>query len=1669
MTVTGEPVDSPTRTSYENVLLPFLSQPSIKDSELEKHYPSIDVFNTCLDMCEFRILTSDIKGRDTLFTLEPFTTVFIRVLKEPTRFFIEKNIAKNRKERKSLSFLVERGFVLRGRFRGHDVLYLNSLYFLEVDPFFDIISKTLSLMSGSPVIDLKRSVRQFTDKDLELLDIDFRDVNHSTITICLEGSDLRVLSGDTRDKSSSFFEITVERDGRYELPPPVEKILGTDGLSLDVKLEQSGIILVKGDVFQSETSSKHDLVENITEESVVALFLQQAGSRLYLRGLRRVFSLEVDKILTALCFKRVLAFKGGNSFPATTFYSLRTEIKMLARFMERYFRLFKSRNSRDREFLTILMDRGLVLQGFIRQGYRHNVVYYLNAPRIIKKYVLFDTLFRAFEYSGDSFLPANVSHSTGQFTNEQIRTIGILDTSHPKFIIRADNLQILPSFPDGYKWGKHSYFEIAISHGKFDIPVPVARVSGVEEKSLEVIERPGKGFFLLKRKKSPDQIMIDANGPVRGHGLNENDQGLASGEPVAEEKTLVVKSASVIEKQVSSSPENHIMTDAGNEKKDKTPVTPHGPVLIHGTVTVRNDGYISIPRTIRAELAITCKTSAFLSFDEQGSSLSFSLEKPAGVTIRPIAIASDYSFPVPDDWRESLHLLPGTKVVFTAVKGNGSGQAVTITSDVPNGTKNGLAVDAATYRAVKELTSNGVTALPALPAVRLDPAKTVTSSRKKIRKREGDLIIPAGRSGNKIRDCLGITSGTTHVYLKKVRDELAGYPLLQLFPSRPNGTTSTKTALSKDFRFTIPPDWCEDLSLLPGEEADIVVYRGEKNSTHAIITPATTATYQTALMYPVPPLQEKKPRERDTTIKNGKVWQSPPPTLDELKKDKKKLFARDPVINELLDSETVNQYRDYKFEVINLLDNLCQQVTDTCAANIDAVIQFYSDGAVSGKGTGVTGNINQLLGDQSNLNQAISLTLAGKAQGYQQSVVKLVGNLPDGKINKNSKKKKGKKKKDGECTVDSLSSWFTDHPAKWYEFLLFECSPNTYTCLARQWGVSRTFTRQSFHGIRYRLDKHLPPELQLNQPLPPFTEQGIIDACQLLEQQVNQTITAYLKAGKDTAPSRAFLKKVKVIEQNASEVTVYLNGFTLSEDQKVDPITTGWKSLKERSKAIATYILHEKNAEYKYHSALRAILSLAATDINHYPLAVTLQGLGVEEMTPERCLVKPFKSEKRTNNSSNHYYRNKSKLQPVDLIMGSNSVIYRPGKGLVLTALFNQYGVIEMQVPRFSGDRKPLVFYLPATPAMLQVIERGARVQMIRLHPPSGSSRKVKVDVVFYGPPWAFASTKHLELENFCPKCFTKLPPRSTCSRCKVLVVPAKLPEDTHLGIDLNRVGEYMVAFSTGDPLSAESQLSLLTLDTCKHYYNAKKELSVQQKALANREKRLAGVLSMLLTAITPDQLKELLSLTASGMFIRPFKDFIKHLGITGKKRESLTGLGYNILEINKQISLLHARIKNLRKALHELTTREIAIQLLLTGATTLACENLEGMDATGKKTPVAIATLNMPDEPAVIAHAIRNINALHRALGIPLEVIISPQNARGTSSTHAGCGGKLDRSPANWDMAKCKKCGQTVNTHISAALNVKFRSSGKPLVPVPVPPSSPSLPPTPPVPPPVP
>ena len=53
----------------------------------------------------------------------------------------------------------------------------------------------------------------------------------------------------------------------------------------------------------------------------------------------------------------------------------------------------------------------------------------------------------------------------------------------------------------------------------------------------------------------------------------------------------------------------------------------------------------------------------------------------------------------------------------------------------------------------------------------------------------------------------------------------------------------------------------------------------------------------------------------------------------------------------------------------------------------------------------------------------------------------------------------------------------------------------------------------------------------------------------------------------------------------------------------------------------------------------------------------------------------------------------------------------------------------------------------------------------------------------------------------------------------------------------------------------------------------------------------------------------------------------------------------------------------------------------------------------------------------------------------------IIPVDARHTSQKHHGCGGVLERKPSTYHVAPCKKCGEQINSHRNAALNIAQRA----------------------------
>ena len=106
-----------------------------------------------------------------------------------------------------------------------------------------------------------------------------------------------------------------------------------------------------------------------------------------------------------------------------------------------------------------------------------------------------------------------------------------------------------------------------------------------------------------------------------------------------------------------------------------------------------------------------------------------------------------------------------------------------------------------------------------------------------------------------------------------------------------------------------------------------------------------------------------------------------------------------------------------------------------------------------------------------------------------------------------------------------------------------------------------------------------------------------------------------------------------------------------------------------------------------------------------------------------------------------------------------------------------------------------------------------------------------------------------------------------------------------------------------------------------------------------------------------------------------------------------------------------------------------IGQQLVSSGAQTLVLESLT-VHTYGTSKALARAIEQLADDLSLYA---REVVAVQLFTGRPCRLVtLSPAFS---SRLHVGCGGRVDRSPGQYDHAPCLRCGLLVNTHHNAAL----------------------------------
>ena len=203
--------------------------------------------------------------------------------------------------------------------------------------------------------------------------------------------------------------------------------------------------------------------------------------------------------------------------------------------------------------------------------------------------------------------------------------------------------------------------------------------------------------------------------------------------------------------------------------------------------------------------------------------------------------------------------------------------------------------------------------------------------------------------------------------------------------------------------------------------------------------------------------------------------------------------------------------------------------------------------------------------------------------------------------------------------------------------------------------------------------------------------------------------------------------------------------------------------------------------------------------------------------------------------------------------------------------------------------------------------------------------------------------------------------------------IPAK--KTSILGLDINRLGQYLVVFNILVPLSPD------LLDLAAHY----EHLSTKVLNELNR-------------------------------------------GFLRKRKEHDS---QGSCKLNGELKRVYARRHRILREITRLLPHFLAAVLVKKQTKILKIERLTA-DPAGTKGALAKAIYTMPDNLFIYKKAVW-LASLELGYDVQLETVL-PYH---TSTLHYRCGGMLTRQQGQYDIAPCKKCGQQVNTHSNAAQNI--------------------------------
>ncbi len=343
-------------------------------------------------------------------------------------------------------------------------------------------------------------------------------------------------------------------------------------------------------------------------------------------------------------------------------------------------------------------------------------------------------------------------------------------------------------------------------------------------------------------------------------------------------------------------------------------------------------------------------------------------------------------------------------------------------------------------------------------------------------------------------------------------------------------------------------------------------------------------------------------------------------------------------------------------------------------------------------------------------------------------------------------------KVDKEKKVQGIFNFWQKNPQQLLEWVIFGRSPYTEHSFQKYWKVGRRFVINLLTSTRLQTDSYWNRKfsrkcqnykIKFNHILPTVTHNEVILA---IEDAYKYKTHEFSSIPILSPNQQSFLAKLKLLVQEKQQVASFVTSW-INTPQK-----SRWKSLKKLAQQI-TESVGKKNR--KLFSAVRLIVVFALFD--HLMESVPQLVLST---LPEKVVSQPFKRKK------------KGKL-PIKLLMKKEYVITREGNAKVLTEKAKKQGWTELGFPqRGKKKAKARVLFLPK---VLEYLRNGASIKILQVSSGEAPSYKPRVDVVLEGTHECFRSTTLLH------HYMTTIP-------------SGNIPT---LGVDINRLGEFMVTFNT--------------------------------------------------------------------------------------------------------------------------------------------------------------------------------------------------------------------------------------------------------------------------------